>query len=391
MMVWRIPARRAARAILVLLLGTLALPAQARDVGTMHRFRGSDGAEPMGALIEGPDGMLYGTTRRGGPAGRGTVFRITPDGTATLLYDFRDPAVGGYPFAGLYRDAQGNLFGTSSGDDHSGSVFEIPVDGSGAKGLHTFSRDDKAGYAPVSQLVGDASGNLYGTTLYGGPTAGAGTAFKLRPDGTIRILHHFGQSQGDGGTPAGSVIMDAHGNLYGTTYSGGAYNVGTVYRIARDGSYAILHDFNPVDDGIEPWGGLARDRQGNLYGTTIAGGNYGKGTVFRLAPDGTHTTLHSFTGQDGADAVSSPVLDSHGNLIVAASDGGIVGCGTVIEVRKDGTSRELHHFTTVGPRLHAGCQPYGGVMLGSDGAIYGTTMIGGLRTANYGTVYRLEH
>jgi uncharacterized repeat protein (TIGR03803 family) len=185
--------------------------------------------------------------------------------------------------------------------------------------------------------------------------------------------------------------MDAHGNLYGTTYGGGAYNVGTVYRIGRDGTYAILHNFDAVDEGIEPWGGLARDRQGNLYGATIAGGDYGKGTVFRLAPDGTYTSLHSFTGQDGADAVSSPVLDSHGNLILAASDGGIVNCGAVIEVRKDGTSKVLHIFTTVGPHLRAGCQPYGGVMRGSDGAIYGTTSEGGRRSAQYGTVYRLEH
>jgi len=387
MTVWQFPAPRAARAILVSLLGAgtvaAAMPAEARSVETIYRFRGSDGAAPVGALIEGSDGMLYGTTSRGGPANRGTVFRLAPDGTATLLLDFSDPSVGGFPRAGLYRDARGNLFGTSFGDDHAGTVFEIPADGSGARALYTFKRNGRAGYWPSSQLTGDAHGNLYGTTNI--------AAFKLKPDGKLKILHVFGRTQGDGESPVSGVILDADGNLYGTTYRGGANNVGTVYRIGHDGSYAILHDFGAVDDGIEPWGGLARDALGNLYGTTIAGGGNGVGTIFRLAPDGGLTMLHSFTGQDGADAMSSPVLDRHGNVIVAASTGGIVNCGAVIEVHKDGTSKVLHGFTTVGHRLRAGCQPVGGVMLGSDGALYGTTNEGGRRTSELGTVYRLQH
>ena len=389
---------RAACAILVSLLGACALASQAnagvlgKHVDVLHKFAGGvdDGARPMGALIEGPDGMFYGTTKFGGPANLGTVFRIAPDGSTTLLYDFHDRSVGAYPMAGLYRDAKGNLFGTSSGDASNGSVFEIPADGSGARALHVFSNGDPAGFAPVSQLVGDAQGNLYGTTLYGG--GGGGAVFKLMPDGTIEVLHQFGQSQDDGATPAGGLIMDAHGNLYGTTFSSvSSPNFGTVYRIGHNGSYAILHNFSALDSTFEPWGGLARDAHGNLFGTTIAGGDDGMGAVFRLAPDGTLTVLHSFTGAtygDGADAVSSPVLDSRGNLVVAASDGGFVGCGTVVEVHKDGTSRTLHHF---GIHARGGCQPYGGVMLGSDGAIYGTTQQGNSRNTQDGTVYRLEH
>jgi uncharacterized repeat protein (TIGR03803 family) len=348
-----------------------------------------DGAESTGALIEGPDGMLYGTTSIGGTAGDGTVFQIAPDRSTTLLYDFHDLSVGADPEAGLYRDAKGNLFGTT----FFGGVFEIPADGSGAKALHVFSSGDPAGFRPKSQLVGDADGNLYGTTSQGGSHK-AGAAFKLKPDGTIEVLHVFGQPRGDGKAPVAGMILDADGNLYGTTPGGGAYNAGTVYRIGGDGSYAILHDFGPVDEGMEPVGGLARDRQGNLYGTTIAGGDGGAGTVFRLAPDGTLTVLHSFTGQSGDGGVveSSPVLDSHGNVIVAAAaGGGYWGCGTVVEVRKDGTSKVLHHFTTKGRHIYAGCYPYGGVMLGSDGAIYGTTLLGGWRAADDGTVYRLEH
>lgn len=384
-MVLQISVRRAARAILLSLLGAgaLAMPAEAKGIDTLHRFRVSDGSAPVGALIQGSDGMLYGTTQRGGPANRGTVFKVTPDGTATLIYDFSDPAVGGFPMAGVYRDAHGNLFGTTFGDGHSGTVFEIPADGSGAKALHAFSLDDAAGYAPESQLVGDARGNLYGTTN--------STAFKLRPDGTIKVLHVFGQTAGDGESPVAGVIRDAAGNLYGTTYRGGANHVGTVYRIAKDGSYAVLHDFGSVDDGMEPWGGLARDAQGNLYGVALEGGTNGSGTVFKLAPDGTYTMLHSFTGQDGADPISSPALDARGGVIVAASVGGIVNCGTVIEIHKDGTSKLLHSFTTVGHRERAGCRPMGGVILGSDGAIYGTTNFGGARTTPAGTVYRIEH
>jgi uncharacterized repeat protein (TIGR03803 family) len=384
-MVWQNSVRRTAHAILLSLLGAsaFAMPAGAKGLETLYRFSGADGSQPVAALIQGSDGMFYGTTRRGGAADRGTVFKVGPDGTATLLCDFSDPAVGAYPLAGLYRDAKGNLFGTTFGDDNNGTVFEIPADGSGARALHTFSLHDPAGYQPQSQLVGDRRGNLYGTTN--------STAFKLRPDGTIKILHVFGQTEGDGEHPAAGVIRDANGNLYGATYSGGANHVGTVYRIAKDGTYSIQHQFGPVDDGIEPWGGLTRDAQGNLYGVAIAGGTMGVGTVFRLAPDGTYTMLHSFTAQDGADPLSSPVLDRRGGLIVTASVGGIVGCGTVIELRKDGTSKILHSFTTVGRRERAGCQPVGGAIVGSDGAIYGTTSFGGQRTSPVGTVYRLEH
>lgn len=387
-MVWQISVRRAARAILLSLLGGGAaalgtMPAEAARLDTLYRFSGSDGAAPMGALVQGSDGMLYGTTQRGGPANRGTVFKIAPDGTATLLTDFSDPALGAFPVAGLYRDAQGNLFGTTFGDGNNGTVFEIPADGSGAKALHAFSLNDPAGNGPQSQLIGDGRGNLYGTTN--------STAFRLAPDGKMTILHTFGQTAGDGEHPAAGLIRDAAGNLYGATNSGGTSHIGTVYRIAKDGTYTILHDFSPADDGLEPWGGLARDAQGNLYGTTLEGGTTGSGTVFKLAPDGTYATLHSFDAHDGADPLSRPVLDRRGGVIVSASSGGIVGCGTVIEVHKDGTSKILHSFTTVGHRERAGCQPVGGVMLGSDGAIYGTTSFGGARTTPAGTVYRLEH
>lgn len=388
-----IKTRHAARTILLALLGTsaLAVAAQARGLDTLYRFGGSDGNAPLGALIQGGDGMFYGTTSRGGPADRGTVFKLAPDGTQTLLYDFADPSVGGFPQAGLYRDAQGNLFGTSFGDNKNGSVFEVPADGSGAKALYDFSAGNRAGYGPESQLAADARGNLYGTTRYGGANDG-GTLFKLTPGGKLSVLHAFG-AIGDGGAPVAGVTLDDAGNIYGTTNAGGANNAGTVYRLAKDGTYAHLHDFDARVEGFEPWGGLTRDAQGNLYGTTMVGGDAVSGTLFKIAPDGAFTTLHSFgkLQGEGDTPLAAPTLDAHGNLIATTSTGGMVNCGGVVEVHKDGTAKVLNTFTLVGRRVRGGCQPAANPIIGTDGALYGTTSEGGSRSHPLGTVYRLEH
>jgi uncharacterized repeat protein (TIGR03803 family) len=220
---------------------------------------------------------------------------------------------GNGPYGGLISDAAGNLYGTTTGGGPHlyGTVFELmPKAGGGWSGklLHSFTANGVDGIAPYTRLVIDAAGNLYGTTNNGGPN-NVGTVFELTPttSGTWkeRILYSFGNNQVDGTNPYGGLILDSSGNLYGTTAGGGVYFNGTVFELtpgnAGGWTETVLHNFN-FSDGISPYAGLVFDASGNLYGATYAGGTYGYGTVFELTPQGSgqwnETVLFNFNGQN---------------------------------------------------------------------------------------------
>ncbi len=294
---------------------------------------GDDGANPSADLLRDPKGNLYGTTYSGGSNGCGTVFELTPTGTKKILYNFACGVDGANPYTGLVRDPQGNLYGAmgSGGDSGYGTVYKVIPTGTKTV-LYNFTGG--ADPAPGSQdaLVRDPQGNLYGTTQSGG-AYGGGTVFKVTPTGTNTVLYSF-TGGADGGYPIAGLIRDPKGSLYGTTLVGGASGYGTVFEVSSTGTETVLYSFTGDGaDGIYPNAGLIRDPQGNLYGTTVYGGTYGHGTVFKVTRTGTETVLHSFTGgTDGSDPIAGLVRDPQGNLYGVTSSGGDYGYGTVYKL-----------------------------------------------------------
>jgi len=330
----------------------------------LYTFNGADGCSPVGGLIFDASGNLYGTTSGGGVNGYGygTVFELSPGSggtwTETVLYSFcsiSGCADGATPLDGLVQDAAGNLYGTTEygGTCQTyylgcGTVFELTPGANGGwieKVLHSFNNDGTDGSWPGASLTMDAAGNLYGVTTYGGSARshrackilGCGTAFELNPSTgggwTETILHSFNGK--DGFNPAYNIIFDHGGNLYGTTVAGGDLGCGVVFELARgtDGGWTekVLRSFHHRRSPT----GLILDGEGNIYGTTWVGGRYGGGsggTAYRLTAGGdgrwSETALHNFGNSgDGANPRGSLVFDAFGNLYGTTQWGGISGCG----------------------------------------------------------------
>jgi len=318
----------------------------------LHSFSGKDGAVPYAGLIFDSVGNLYGTTYEGGAYNDGTVFELTPEAGGgwkeKVLHSFSGKD-GVYPTASLIFDAAGNLYGTTSdgGAYYDGTVFELtPKAGGGwtEKVLHSFS--GKEGAVPYAGLIFDAAGNLYGTTFMGGTNIKYGTVFELTPKAgggwKEKVLHSFYSQDGD--EPIAGLIFDAAGNLYGMTSSGGINNnYGTVFELTpkAGGGWTekVVHHFNNYKKGVGPQASLIFDGAGNLYGTTYAGGAFGPGTVFELTPEAgggwTEKVLHSFNnnGNDGYNPLDSLVFDASGNLYGTTYGGGAYDLGMVFEVK----------------------------------------------------------
>ncbi|HEY6271196.1 MAG TPA: choice-of-anchor tandem repeat GloVer-containing protein [Terriglobales bacterium] len=252
---------------------------------TLHSFDLTDGAHPIGALIQAADGNFYGTTYEGAShhcfGGCGTIFRLTPQGRLTTLHTFGG-IDGANPRAALVQGTDGNLYGTTSngGMNLDGTVFKITLGGT-LTTLHNFDGAD--GILPEAALVQASDGNFYGTTDSGG-TFEDGTVFKITPEGTLTVLHNF--TSGDGSDPVAPLLQATDGNLYGTTELGGAncttgfgVGCGTVFEITLEGALTSLHSFNETD-GYEVQGGLVQATNGVLYGTTSFGGLNQDGTIF---------------------------------------------------------------------------------------------------------------
>ena len=377
------------------LLASLSI-AYAGGYSVVYNFSGhnGDGAMPASALIKDGAGYLYGTTSSGGyyPTGKGIVFRIAPDGTEKVLHRFcslNNCTDGSDPYSAMVRDGAGNLYGTTySGgtNDSAGTIFRLTSDGTYTV-LHNFCSAAACGdgYSPVGDLIRDGSGNLYGTTYIGGARNG-GVVFKLTPDGTETVLHSFCSltNCADGHMPYGGVTLDSSGNLYGATFIGGADNAGVVFKLAPDGTETVLHNFcslaNCADGGF-PQDSMILDRStGKLYGTTVFGGSGGLkcdaasscGVVFEISPKGAETVLHSFDNADGGNPLGALFMDRVGNLYGTTSSGGKNDGGVVFKLSPDGTETVLHFFGG----LSDGKWPRGGV-ISDNGSLYGTTLSGG--------------
>jgi uncharacterized repeat protein (TIGR03803 family) len=265
-------------------------------------------------------------------------FKLDTAGTETVLYTFTGGADGHSPLAGLTRDPAGNLYGTTvlGGEYNEGVAFKLSTTG---KETVLYNFGGPQGSYPKAGLTWDPAGHLYGTTYNGGTTAcignGCGVVYRLSLSGRETVLDNF-TGASDGVYPISGLIRDSAGNLYGTASMGGTIGYGTVFKVDATGAETVLHNFTDGTDGFEPVGGLLQDPAGNLYGTTYYGGASNDGIVFRLSPDGIETILHTFTGSDGANPTAALVRDSAGNLYGTTYNGGtgncIYGCGVVFEI-----------------------------------------------------------
>jgi uncharacterized repeat protein (TIGR03803 family) len=391
----------------------LALPfgasAKALKPQILVSFAGSNGSQPQGTLVADAAGNLYGTDQGGGSSGKGTVFELLPPAagkkawTTKVLFNFNGTN-GSQPVAGMVFDKSGNLYGTTltGGASGGGAVFELapPAKAKGAWTetlLHSFSGTD--GVNLQAGVIFDTAGNLYGATV-GGGAASAGTVFRLAPPAqgqtawTLTTLFSFNGGS-TGYTPTGTLIIDKSGNIYGTTVNGGTYGNGIAYELSAPGgggtpwNEIVLQSFTGTN-GIHPYAGMVADSSGNLYGTTVAGGATGNGTVFKLTPPGTgtETVLLSFNGTDGNYPFPNLAIDAHGNLFGATGGGGKSGYGTVFELvppsggQTAWTEKVLTSFTA-----KTGEGPSAGVLLDSAGDIFGTAVTAGAQ--HDGTPFKL--
>ena len=321
----------------------------------------TDGENPHAGLVQDTNGDLYGTTEHGGTNNAGTVFKITPSGTLTTLYHFtcvyECAERGSSPDAALVQDTNGDLYGTTGGGGPSdfGTVFKITSRGT-LNTLHTFDGED--GFYPQAALIQAPNGDLYGTMENGGPVTSNGTFFKITPTGTLTTLYSFCSKNGctDGINP-NALVQAANGNFYGTTILGGVIisglcndSCGTVFKITPSGVLTTLYSFcsqGNCADGANPYTGLVQATDGNFYGTTSVGGAnttencenvyiVGCGTIFKITPTGTLTTLYSFCSlaacADGDEPGAALVQDTNGDLYGTTEDGGASGFGSVFSL-----------------------------------------------------------
>jgi uncharacterized repeat protein (TIGR03803 family) len=237
-------------------------------------------------------------------------------------------------------------------------------------------------------LVRDAEGNLYGTTQYGG-ISGYGAVFKVDKSGSETVLYSFQGGQGDGCNPYGGLVRDAEGNLYGTTPSCGNSNNGTVFKVAKNGNSRLLHSFAGGKDGADPlYTALLLDTKGNLYGVTAEGGSQNDGVLYKLSPKRKLTILHTFKGgtKDGCFAHGTPAMDKQGNLYGTTSRCGSGSEGIVWKVSPQGKETVLHNFAGGSTD---GANPIGGVILDAQDNFYGNTDSGG--PSDDGTIFQLSN
>jgi uncharacterized repeat protein (TIGR03803 family) len=338
------------------------------------------------AMAQGTNGDLYGTTWGGGAYGYGTVFGITPSGTLATLYSFcanADCPDGSGPYFGLVLATDGDLYGitTAGGAFGAGTVFKITPSGKLIT-LHSFCAEYECadGSDPWSGLIQATNGDLYGATRGGGGVAGNGTIFKITKSGTLTTLHIFNGSS-DGGAPQAPLVQATNGDLYGTTYNGGAGGYGTIFKITLNGELITLHNFNGTD-GNASQAALVQATDGYLYGTNKFSNTY-NGTIYKITPTGTLTTLYAFDGTDGQWPNSALIQATDGNLYGTTEIGGTSGTGTIFEITPSGTLTTLYDF---GSNYGGGVNGlYGGLVQATNGDLYGATERGG--TVGDGTVF----
>lgn len=401
--------QRASCLLALVSLALIALPAAAQSYSTVNSFTGgAAGLGPQVGLTMDHAGNLYGTTVKGGylggncqqQLGCGLVYKLTPHGsswTLTPLYGFKAGHDGIFPLSRVVFGPDGALYGTTDNggtgcsEDGCGTIYRLTPPATICRSfscpwtetvIHRFNGFD--GAQPIGDLVFDQSGNMYGTT-YSGGTYNEGTVFQLAHSSGGWTLHTLlNCSFAAGLAPQSGVILDQAGNLYGTAVGGGT-GFGLVFELSPSGSgwtETTLYTFHDGADGGNPSGGLIFDSAGNLYGTTFVGGADGRGTVFKLSPSNGNWSilvLHSFTGGEGGTSYANLTFDPAGNLYGVTTVAGLNGTGNVFELSHgDWTYTDLYDFPA------GGGNPYG-TLLWNNGTLYGTTLYGGMD--GLGTVF----
>jgi len=379
----------------------LAGNANGQTFTSLHSFTGgsTDGAFPEAGLVQGTDGNFYGTTAGFANLGSvsfgattGTIYRITSNGTFTNLYSFTGGSDGGNPQAALIQGFDGNFYGTTAGfanlgsasfNSSTGTVFRISSSGFFTN-LYSFtgSYGTSDGANPHAALVQGTDSNFYGTTWAGGSN-GVGTVFRISSNGNLTNLYSF-TGGSDGNTPQAGLVQGFDGSFYGTTVYGGDFGGGNVYRITSLGIPTNLYSFTFGSDGYYPQAGLVQGSNSNFYGTILNGGDAGWGTVFWISSSGTLSTIYPFTGgNDGGAPDAGLIRGSDGSFYGTTLYGGAYGSGTVFGITSSGVFTNLYSFTGGSD----GGFPQAALVQGRDGNFYGTTVYGGLYGS--GTVFKV--
>ena len=382
--------------------------------GAVYAFPGVNDGQNANVLVQGSDGNFYGTTESGGTNYNGSVFRITTNGGFGSLYSFTGSYDGANPLAALVQGSDGNFYGTTEngGAYGYGVIFEITPAGAPTT-LYAFT-GGKDGANPTAALVQGGDGSYYGTTPYGGAN-GDGTVFKITSNGQFSTLYGFGSVEQtnvtaytnvytvpcetntyyttnyytnkvalDGANPNG-LVLGFDGTFYGTTEGGGDYGYGTVFEITPDGSFTSLYSFTGTNDGGNPYTSLVQGGDGNFYGTTSQGGSNYYGTLFRITPNGPPlATIYSFTGGTDGHDPSSLLAGTDGNFYGTTPYGGNNYSGNIFQAGTSGAFSNLYSFTGGAD----GSSPSTALVQGSDGSLYGTTSSGA--AGGYGDVFRLS-
>jgi uncharacterized repeat protein (TIGR03803 family) len=353
----------------------------AATLSTVLSFDGANGSAPVGALVAGADGSLYGTTSGGGTgggaqpfSGAGTVFKATSGGVLTTLYKF-DGRTAAQPVPGVVAGRDGNFYGIAvrGGPNQMGIAYRVTSAGSFTT-LAAFTGSN--GALPTSALVMHPDGNFYGTTVAGG-ASNAGTLFRLSPSGTLTSLATFG---GVKGSKPAQLVIGPDGSLYGTTLKGGSANQGIIFRATTAGAITTIAPFNFAGGDGDHYTTLSVEPDGSLYGAAMWGGSAGKGCIYKVTA-GQIKVLSSFTGANGEGPDTRLTRLSDGNFYGTTTGGGANGKGTVFKVSPTGVITTIVSFA--GPD---GMEPYGPVIqLGKD--LYGTTQLGGAH--GRGTIFRV--
>jgi uncharacterized repeat protein (TIGR03803 family) len=367
------------------------------DFQAVRRFRlgGGDGWNPLSEVMEASDGFLYGTTFYGGSNDLGTVFRMSRGGSNyTLLHQFSGAVDGARPRAALVEGNDGLLYGTTyqGGSANLGTVFKLNKSGGAFASLRSFTGTGGDGWGPQAPLLRGSDSLLYGTTERGG-SLNNGTVFRMNTNGSdFTVLRSFGVTSGIGWNVIAGLIEASDGRLYGTAQFGGSNNAGTVFRLDRNGSnFMVLRHFMDTagGDGARPVATLREGSDGRLYGVASQGGSAGSGTVFGLNKDGSgYAVLHHFIGGVGDGAFPrGPLWETAAGVLLGTTynGGGNAEAGTVFRLKRDGSGFFLLHTFTRGDG--DGGNPRAGLIRGGDGAFYGTTQGGG--SLGGGTAFRI--
>jgi uncharacterized repeat protein (TIGR03803 family) len=407
---WDLSSSKIAFGVLLFCAATAVASSQEVSFTTLYSFCSqtncADGSTPYAGMVQANDGSFLGTTYIGGTNNGGTVFRINVKGRLTTLYSFCSQTSctdGSNPYAGLLR-SHGNFYGTAEtgGTAGEGTVFKITPSGT-LTVLHSFDGSD--GFTPVAGLVQAADGNFYGSTAGGesGPNV-SGTVFKITSKGKLTTLYSFCSRTNctDGANPWGVLVQAKDGNFYGTTAAGGSHicktrgqqkiGCGTVFKITPKGKLTTLYNFcsqggSECTDGTEPLAGLVEASDGSFYGTTSGGGANADGTVFSITAKGKLATLHSFDGADGATPYAGLVLANDGDLYGTTRLGGVNNGGAIFKITLAGTLTTLYSFCSQ-TNCTDGSFPQAALVQATNGSFYGTTTAGG--SADSGTVFSLS-